>query len=154
MLHEVFVVLTAIAAVSFLLSGIDDFFIDAYYWIRLLYRKLFLRRTIRPLRQQTLSSIPEKWTAIWIPAWHEHEVIDKMLLHTIESIHYQNYDIFVGTYPNDPLKSMKTIVLGGESRLTVAPQAQSYRDLAVVRRRSASSGSCIAIYNLRHAPGT
>ena len=90
MLHEVFVVLTAIAAVSFLLSGIDDFFIDAYYWIRLLYRKLFLRRTIRPLRQQALSSIPEKWTAIWIPAWHEHEVIDKMLLHTIESIHYQN----------------------------------------------------------------
>ena len=88
-------------AVSFLLSGIDDFFIDAFYWIRLAYRKLFLGHTIRPLRQQVLRSIPEKWTAIWIPAWHEDEVIDKMITHTIESMNYKNFDIFVGTYPND-----------------------------------------------------
>jgi bacteriophage N4 adsorption protein B len=103
MVHEVFIVLTALVAVSFLFSGIDDFFIDTYYWIRLLYRNLFLRRKIRPLRQKVLCSIPEKWTAIWIPAWHEHEVIDRMLLHAIESMNYQNYDIFVGTYPNDAL---------------------------------------------------
>jgi adsorption protein B len=96
-----FIVLTAIVAISFLLSGVDDFFIDAYYWIRLLYRQLFLREKIRPLRQQDLCAIPEKWAAIWIPAWHEHEVIDKMLSHTIDSHNYQNYDIFVGAYPND-----------------------------------------------------
>ena len=103
MLQEAFIVLTAFVAVSFLLSGIDDFFIDAYYWIRLLYRALFLRHTIRPVRQQVLCAIPEKWTAIWIPAWHEHEVIGKMVKHTIESMNYQNFDIFVGTYPNDQL---------------------------------------------------
>src|SRR5579862_1936506 len=100
-LNETFVVLTAIVAVSFLLSGIDDFFIDAFYWIRLAYRKVFLGRTIRPIRQQVLCSIPEKWTAIWIPAWHEDEVIDKMISHTVESMNYKNFDIFVGTYPND-----------------------------------------------------
>lgn len=103
MLHEAFIVLTAIVAVSFLLSGIDDFFIDSYYWIRLLYRRLFLSQRIRPVRQQDLCSIPEKWTAIWIPAWHESEVIGKMVSHTIASMNYQNYDIFVGTYPNDQL---------------------------------------------------
>ncbi len=97
-----FIILTALVAVSFLLSGIDDFFIDAYYWIRLLYRNVFLREKIRPIRQQVLCSIPEKWTAIWVPAWHEHEVIDKMLSHTIETLVYKNYDIFVGAYPNDP----------------------------------------------------
>ncbi len=101
MLNETFVVLTAIVAVSFLLSGIDDFFIDAFYWIRLAYRKVFLSRRIRPIRQQVLCSIPEKWTAIWIPAWHEDEVIDKMISHTVESMNYKNFDIFVGTYPND-----------------------------------------------------
>ena len=101
MIHEFFIVLTAIVAVCFLVSGIDDLFIDGYYWIRQLYRKLFMRRKIRAVRQQALSSVPEKWTAIWVPAWHEHEVIDKMLMHTIESINYQNYDIFVGAYPND-----------------------------------------------------
>jgi bacteriophage N4 adsorption protein B len=101
MLNQIFVVLTAIVAVSFLLSGIDDFFIDAFYWIRLVYRKLFLGRRIRPIRQQVLGSIPEKWTAIWIPAWHENEVIDKMITHTIECMNYKNFDIFVGTYPND-----------------------------------------------------
>jgi len=101
--HELFIVLMAIVAVSFLLSGIDDFFIDAFYWTRLLYRKVFLGRAIRPVRQQVLCSIPEKWTAIWIPAWHENEVIDKMVAHTIECLNYQNFDIFVGTYPNDPL---------------------------------------------------
>lgn len=102
-MHEIFIVLTAIVAVSFLVSGIDDFFIDAFYWLRLLYRKLFLRRTIRPLRQQLLASIPEKWTAIWIPAWHESDVIAKMIAHTVQSMSYRNFDIFVGTYPNDQL---------------------------------------------------
>lgn len=102
-MDNVFVILTVVVAVSFLLSGIDDLFIDAFYWIRLLYRELFLRGTIRPIRQQVLCSIPEKWTAIWIPAWHEHEVIGSMVSHTIDSMNYRNFDIFVGTYPNDRL---------------------------------------------------
>jgi adsorption protein B len=100
--HAFIIVLTAFVAVSFLLSGIDDLFIDVYYWTRLFYRKIFLHQKIRPIRQQVLCGITEKWTAIWIPAWHEHEVIDKMLSHTIESLNYTNFDIFIGTYPNDP----------------------------------------------------
>lgn len=119
MVHGLFVVLTAVVAVSFLLSGVDDFFIDAFYWIRLLYRKLFLRETIRPIRQQVLSSVPEKWTAIWIPAWQEHEVIDKMLSHTIESLNYEHYDIFVGAYPND--KPTQDAIESARARL---PQVQ------------------------------
>ena len=57
MVHELFIVLMAIVAVSFLLSGIDDFFIDAFYWTRLLYRKVFLGRAIRPIRQDRKSVV-------------------------------------------------------------------------------------------------
>ena len=101
MVHRLFVILNVIVAVSFLVSGIDDLFVDVYYWLRKLYRRLFMRHRIHPITEINLASKPEKWTAIWIPAWHEHEVIDRMLLNTIESLSYGKYDIFVATYPND-----------------------------------------------------
>src|SRR5579863_6958349 len=101
MIYRAFVALNVVVAVSFLLSGLDDLFVDAYYWLRKLYRRVFIHHRIRPVTERDLASIPQKWAAIWIPAWHEHEVIDKMLLNTLESLDYQNYDIFVGTYPND-----------------------------------------------------
>jgi len=101
MIHRLFVLLNVLVAVSFLLSGIDDLFVDLYYWLRRLYRTLFLRHQIRRVKEADLASIPEKWAAIWIPAWHEQDVIDKMLLNTLDSLNYHNYDIFVGTYPND-----------------------------------------------------
>jgi bacteriophage N4 adsorption protein B len=102
-LHNVFVILNIIVAVGFLLSGIDDLFIDIYYWLRELYRKVALRKRIQPVTHSDLANEPEKWTAIWIPAWHEHEIIDKMVINTLEAIEYRNYDIFVGVYPNDDL---------------------------------------------------
>ena len=101
MVHRAFVFLNVVVAVSFLLSGLDDLFVDAYYWLRKAYRRLFMRGQIHPVTEKDLASVPQKRAAIWIPAWHEHEVIDKMLLNTLESLDYQNYDIFVGTYPND-----------------------------------------------------
>jgi adsorption protein B len=101
MVHRIFVILNIFVAVGFLLSGIDDLVVDIFYWLRRLYRKLFFGRRIHPVTEKDLAGIAEKRTAIWIPAWHEHEVIDKMLLNTLESLDYRNYDIFVGTYPND-----------------------------------------------------
>jgi len=101
LVHEIFVVLNIIVAVAFLVSGIDDLFIDIFYWGRELYRKVVIRKRIRPVTQGDLSSIPQKWAAVWIPAWHEDGVIDKMVLNTLESLDYRNYDIFVGVYPND-----------------------------------------------------
>ena len=101
MIHRIFVILNVIVAVSFLVSGIDDLFVDVYYWLRKLYRRIFIRRRIHPVTEADLAGKPEKWTAIWIPAWHEDGVIDRMLQNTIESLSYGKYDIFVGTYPND-----------------------------------------------------
>ena len=100
-MFRLFVVLTIIVAVSFLISGLDDFFIDICYWGRELYRAIFKRSLIRPINKQDLDKVPEKWVAIYIPAWQESAVIQKMLANTLQSFDYENFDIFVGTYPND-----------------------------------------------------
>ncbi len=39
--------------------------------------------------------------AVFIPAWKEAGVIDKMITNLIEKVDYKNYFVFVGTYPND-----------------------------------------------------
>lgn len=94
----VFIVLV----VAFSVGGLNDFFVDVYYWVRQTYRWLFKRRLIRPLTLDQLLAVDEKPIALLIPAWHEAGVIKKMLLNTLNTIDYRNYFVFVGCYPNDP----------------------------------------------------
>jgi bacteriophage N4 adsorption protein B len=101
MVHQVFVILNVIVAVGFLVSGLDDLFVDVYYWLRELYRNIFIKHRIRPITEDDLERKPEQLTAILIPAWHESQVIDRMLQNAVETLSYSKYDIFVGTYPND-----------------------------------------------------
>ena len=100
-LYTVLKWLTIIVAIGFFLSAIDDVFVDLYYLIWQLYRRLFVMRHYKPLHEEDLRTVPEKSIAVLIPAWHEAEVIGRMLRHTIRSVDYANYEIFVGTYPND-----------------------------------------------------
>ena len=96
-----FRVLFIFLVIVFLISGLDDLFVDLVYYIRASYRALFRRHLIRPVTREQLNSVPEKPTAIMIPAWNESDVIDKMLLNTVTTLDYKNYHVFVGTYPND-----------------------------------------------------
>ncbi|MFI5348432.1 MAG: glycosyltransferase, partial [Elusimicrobiota bacterium] len=92
--------LTAFSAVAILISGLDDFFIDACYHTSQLYRRA--RRERYPaVSEAELRALPEKPIAIMIPAWHEDAVIASMLRNTLRTLDYANYEIFVGTYPND-----------------------------------------------------
>lgn len=93
--------LLVVAAVAFLLSGLDDLYVDAYYYIRRLYRRLFVVNRFPRLSEEDLRLVPEKRIAIMIPAWHEHAVIAQMLDHALGWFDYRKYEIFVGTYPND-----------------------------------------------------
>ena len=88
--------------IAFTLGGLNDFFVDLYYWARLIYRRLFKKALIRKLTLNQLLSVEEKPMALMIPAWHEAGVIRSMLLNTINTLDYTNYFIFVGVYPNDP----------------------------------------------------
>lgn len=99
--HDGLYIATFVVAVFLLLSGIDDLFIDLYYW----FHHLLKRRKFNKLRYEhpeKLNQLPEKPIALYVPAWHEQDVIDKMLINAVKTIQYRNYDIFVGVYPNDP----------------------------------------------------
>lgn len=94
--------LLAVLIPLFLVSGIDDFIIDVYYIGRTLYRKLTVQRRHPALEEEELHRVREKPVAIMIPAWQESAVIRRMLENTLSTVDYGNYEVFVGTYPNDP----------------------------------------------------
>jgi bacteriophage N4 adsorption protein B len=95
--------LTALAvaspiAVYILISGLDDLWIDCV-WLWITVRAQLRSRPAA----ETIHSLPQKKIAVVIPAWREYAVIQQMLEHNGTALDYENYDFFVGIYPNDPL---------------------------------------------------
>ena len=84
-----------------LVSGLDDLFLDLCYFFRSLYRRVFILPKYTPLTEEKLRQHPEQPIAIMIPAWDESAVIRPMLFNILRTLYYQNYHVFVGTYPND-----------------------------------------------------
>ena len=93
----------AIVAVLIMISSIDDLFIDGWYWLDTLSRRLTVMRrdSYRPLTAEQLQGRPEQPFAIMVPAWLEYDVMAQMLESMVSTLDYRNYRIFVGTYPND-----------------------------------------------------
>ncbi len=84
-----------------LFSGLDDLFIDMVWLCFTVRGKLFWKpRVVLPSERKLVSS-PEQRIAIFVPLWHEAEVIGGMLTHNVAAIRYHHYDFFVGAYPND-----------------------------------------------------
>ena len=88
------------AAVAILISGIDDLllnFICLRTWMsRKASRKTQPRPPLRALSE-------ESYIAIFVPLWHEYQVIAGMVEHNVSAIDYDNYHFFIGAYPNDEL---------------------------------------------------
>ncbi|MBZ5623773.1 MAG: glycosyltransferase, partial [Acidobacteriia bacterium] len=80
-------------AVWILVSGLDDLFISLVY--------LTGGKRFEWPGDSELQQAPERRIAILVPLWREHNVIGQMLDHNLSAIRYQNYDVFVGAYPND-----------------------------------------------------
>ncbi|NIF31640.1 phage adsorption protein NrfB [Enterobacter sp. Cy-643] len=89
-------------AILMLISGIDDLFIDIVFWLRRLWRACTVYRRHRHLGYKQLYEPQEKPLAIMVPAWNETGVIGNMASLAASTLDYENYHIFVGTYPNDP----------------------------------------------------
>jgi len=102
--HFLFAVkwLLFVLAFILLILGIDDLIIDILYWTRRCYRRFFLYSKNPAADESLLFSVSEQPLAVMIPAWNEVGVIGKMAELAATSIEYENYQIFVGTYPNDP----------------------------------------------------
>jgi adsorption protein B len=90
----------ALALLMFIL-GLDDLFIDLVYWTRKFIRRWRIYEKFKRADEQRLYSIAEKPLAIMVPAWNEVGVVGEMARLAASSIDYENYQIFVGTYPND-----------------------------------------------------
>lgn len=84
-----------------LLLGLDDLFIDITYWSRNVWRYLNIYRWFARANEANLFQVKEKPLAIMVPAWREVGVVGEMARLAASSLDYENYQIFVGTYPND-----------------------------------------------------
>lgn len=89
-------------AIIISISSLDDLVIDIVYWCRRLIRSLTIYRQHPRMMYSALFAVPEKPLAIMVPAWQETGVIGKMAELAAITLDYENYHIFVGTYPNDP----------------------------------------------------
>jgi bacteriophage N4 adsorption protein B len=80
-----------------LISGLDDLVLDiVYVW------HAVIRRSGRQLpSEEELRDKKEAPIAIFVPLWHEHRVIARMIEHNAAAIQYRNYRFFVGAYSND-----------------------------------------------------
>lgn len=90
----------ALALLMFIL-GLDDLFIDLMYWGRKLIRRWRIYEKFDRADEERLYTIAEKPLAIMVPAWNEVGVVGEMARLAASTIDYENYQIFVGTYPND-----------------------------------------------------
>ncbi|WP_273429975.1 glycosyl transferase family protein [Chitinibacter tainanensis] len=99
----VLAILLRVGIVTIFISSIDDFLIDVRYWVwRLTHRKDWRRSEYLPEYADELYQDTQQPIAIMIPAWQEAPVIQRMADYAARTFDYDNYHIFVGTYPNDP----------------------------------------------------
>jgi len=94
--------LVVVLMLLLLVFALDDAFIDLYYWIRHWGRYLRFYRSTKKFDEQQLFHLKELPIAIMVPAWQEVGVVGKMAEFAAAELDYENYQIFVGTYPNDP----------------------------------------------------
>jgi adsorption protein B len=79
-------------AIWILISGLDDLFVDfVFCWQWLRVRLLLLDGFRRPTTVE-LDRAARRRIAIFVPLWHEAQVIGKMLEHNLAVVRYDNYD--------------------------------------------------------------
>ncbi len=80
-------------------SSLDDFLLDLfflYFWRRSCFRRRGEAVRLSPAGPEIQPAI-----AILVPCWAEQAVIEKMIEHNLAAIEYENYEIWLGVYPND-----------------------------------------------------
>lgn len=98
--QKVCITIAWFVAVTYLLSGVQDFMYDVWNYGWEIYKRFHFAKRPR-LTLERLRSREQQAIAVFIPAWQEYEVIEHMVENFLHRVTYSNYKIFIGTYPND-----------------------------------------------------
>ncbi len=88
------------------LSGCDELLVDLWF----AWQATFARDSW-DVSMERLDRLAQQRLALFIPCWMESDVIEQMVDHNLEIIDYQNYDVFLGVYPNDAKTMVKAAAL-------------------------------------------
>jgi adsorption protein B len=114
---------TLFAAIWFIIGGLDDLLVDLIFGCRFLVLRIFNPDEVQ-------SSIPDHENtssariAVFVAAWDESAVIERMLRATLSRFNYSNYRLYVGCYPNDPatITAVQAVMLADPRvRLVIGP---------------------------------
>lgn len=101
--------LAMFAGFGFAVFALDEIVIDIIWLARSAWRRIFIYTKVAATTSETIPVSQEPGRmAIFVPAWDESDVIEGMLAHTLRTYGEQDYDIFVGCYPND-LKTLDAV---------------------------------------------
>jgi adsorption protein B len=92
--------LVIVTSLAFAFFGIDDLFFDIAFWVHK-FRRALKTRHFKGLTLEQLRAKEQQRIAIFVPCWHEDEIVDKMIELAARTVQYKNYEIFIGVYPND-----------------------------------------------------
>lgn len=90
------------AGVGFLVGGASDVLVDLIWIGRTIWRRVTVYRFHE---RACVASFPQahgKRIAVFVPAWHEADVIEPMLRNAVAALGTGDWRIYLGTYPNDP----------------------------------------------------
>lgn len=86
-----------------LLNGLDDLFIDIVSVFSFLRRKCSDDPRHRSPSEKDLDASPPRLIAVFVAAWKEHKVVQRMLDNNLAKLKYGHVHFFAGAYPNDTL---------------------------------------------------
>jgi adsorption protein B len=86
------------AGIFFLVGALDELLVDGLWgWLRLSGRLPSLQFNRQDVRERRLSGT----AAVFIPAWHEEQVLEHTIAHALRAWPHNDYRIYVGCYRND-----------------------------------------------------
>ena len=84
-----------VTAYLFLFFGFDDLVFDFSFWMHTI-RKWFVKRNFKAITIAQLRAKEPQRIAIYVPCWHEDQVVEKMVELACSTAQYQSYTIFLG----------------------------------------------------------
>ncbi len=153
-MNTIWYLITLFTLVIILIFSLDDLMMDLVAFFSSLKPEKLLPEALGQMHGQT-----QKRIAILIANWREDDIIERMIHGNRGRIDYQNYDIFLGVYPNDTLtvaaatrlqSAYTNVFVVKNSRLGPTSKGQMLNEIAsFIRAQEIKSGHFFEIFLLQ-----